>query len=908
MAWFSDTQYYSEQYHKHFENIVDWIVASKDELNIQYVPHTGDIVDEWDEEDQFATASGYLQRLDAAAVPYGVIAGNHDVAHGAEKYDLYWKYFGAGRYQGNSYYGGSYRNNLGHYDLVTVDGVEMIFVYMSWDIYYPETEWINGVLAQYPDRKAIIAVHCGINASAAQSYQSKLLLDEVCARNKNVLAMISGHYHGSALNFAGFDDDGDGAADRVVYQICTDYQSAAEGGTGYIKMLYFDLANGKIYVNSYSPSLDDYNYYDTPKLASYPIGLNAYGIDIAMLDVDFGRETARTLTTGGAAAAVFTRDALGAAPASAHGATVVELDAAAVAGAGFAYAATAGADGEITAYSKAAALAALEPEPGAADKSALEAALAAAGEVDASLYTPESLLALAEAAAAGRIVLADGGATQGEADAAAGAIDAAIAALEEKAGPAEADKAGLASTAENAGKINTALFTAESAAALKAAEGAARAALADAGASQAGVGAAQRALEAAIAGLAVAPEHAALGELAGALVAAARLDGSLYTDASWGALQSVVDEAWAYIAEYLELTAALGAGYAPAPAEAEAGEPGATVDEPRTTVDELAVADGPEAAVDELATADELAVADELATADELTAVDELSAADGLAVEALEAALAPMATDVDPKVAELILKLQQRLAELALKPSVAPEPGVGVEAGAYSAKGVLDLVAEELAGNPEAEFLVRAKGFSGVGTANVRLTFKEADVAVDGDTGEPKVRFELPDALKGFATMIVTDRGNEFAEGYRTYSIVIAAYPSAGSGALALADGADLLVATLEASSKDAKALSLVLNYMDVLYYEGASEAFATSAIAPAVATTAIRVASRVDINRDGAVTLVDVDAVRRRLGMTRPAEGWASAADARSDLKPDGIIDIEDLTLAIRKYESLTA
>jgi hypothetical protein len=94
------------------------------------------------------------------------------------RYDLYWKYFGADRYEDNPVYGGTYNNNLGHYDLVTVNGEELLFLYISWDVYYPETDWMNAVLAQYPDRKAIICTHCGINASAEQSYTSDFLLEK----------------------------------------------------------------------------------------------------------------------------------------------------------------------------------------------------------------------------------------------------------------------------------------------------------------------------------------------------------------------------------------------------------------------------------------------------------------------------------------------------------------------------------------------------------------------------------------------------------------------------------------------------------------------------------------------------------------------------------------------------------
>ncbi len=103
---------------------------------------------------------------------------------------------------------------------------------MSWDIYTPEVEWINSVLEQYPDRKAILCTHPGINANAVPDYFSDLLVEQVCRDHPNVIAMLNGHYHGASLNFVGFDDDGDGVEERVVYRICTDYQSAPGGGQG----------------------------------------------------------------------------------------------------------------------------------------------------------------------------------------------------------------------------------------------------------------------------------------------------------------------------------------------------------------------------------------------------------------------------------------------------------------------------------------------------------------------------------------------------------------------------------------------------------------------------------------------------------------------------------------------------
>ncbi len=311
VAWYTDTQYYSEQYNKHYADMVDWIIENQKDLNIQYVLHTGDIADEFNEEYQFAFARSQQDRLQQAGIPTGVLGGNHDVAHGNMVYDLYWKYFGAEYYMDAPWYGGSYRNNLGHYDIIEAGGEKLLFIDMSWDIYTPEIEWINSVLDAHPDTKAVITTHCGINASATESYTSRILLEKVCKNHPQVIAILNGHYHGSSLNFVELTSDA--GETHTVYQICTDYQSATEGGSGYIKMLYFDLANDRIYLNSYSPSAPDMggaadvNYYDDKALLNYSDSMltadengirryTDYDIDVVALPVDFDRSNENKLT------------------------------------------------------------------------------------------------------------------------------------------------------------------------------------------------------------------------------------------------------------------------------------------------------------------------------------------------------------------------------------------------------------------------------------------------------------------------------------------------------------------------------------------------------------------------------------------------------------------------------------
>ncbi|WP_371069007.1 lamin tail domain-containing protein [Sediminibacillus sp. JSM 1682029] len=262
-VWMSDTQYYSESYPYIYDEQTKWIVENRDAMNIQYVMHTGDLVDESDKEYQWLHADDYMKTLDDADIPYGVLAGNHDVAQKTNDYTEYYKYFGADRFQDKPHYGGSYLNNRGHYDLISANGNDYIMVYLGWGVEEEGIAWMNEVLAAYPDRQAILNFHEYLQATGTRHPLGEKLYNEVVVPNENVIAVLSGHYHEAQLLVDELDDDGDGATDRTVYQMLADYQAGPEGGQGYMRLLHFDTANNRIFVNTYSPYLDDYNYYDT---------------------------------------------------------------------------------------------------------------------------------------------------------------------------------------------------------------------------------------------------------------------------------------------------------------------------------------------------------------------------------------------------------------------------------------------------------------------------------------------------------------------------------------------------------------------------------------------------------------------------------------------------------------------
>ncbi len=301
MVWMSDTQYYSESYPHIYKKMVDWIAANKETYNIPYVFHTGDLVDQADDQKQWAYADEYMKVLEDAQVPYGVLAGNHDVDHKTNDYTQFSKYFGEDRFKNQSYYGESYKDNRGHYDLISSNGNDFIMMYMGWGIGQEEMDWMNKVLQEHPDRMAILNFHEYLLVSGNRSPLGDDIFEKVIKPNKNVIASFSGHYHDSETLVDEIDDNGDGKTDRKVYQLLADYQGGPEGGQGYLRLLHVNQADNKIYVKTYSPYLDDYNYYNTDQ---YP-GKDEFVIDLPL------QPTSKEVSTDRFEVNVFTENQIG---------------------------------------------------------------------------------------------------------------------------------------------------------------------------------------------------------------------------------------------------------------------------------------------------------------------------------------------------------------------------------------------------------------------------------------------------------------------------------------------------------------------------------------------------------------------------------------------------------------------
>jgi hypothetical protein len=268
-----DTQYYMDE-DSHggllamFTKQIDWIITTKTSNNIAYVGGLGDIVDDPTITTDWDQAKTQYARLTTAGVNWGVSVGNHDqnpygnpAGSSTTNYNAR---FGRNYFHNSPWYGGNYagvasNNNDSHYDFFTAGGIDFIVIHVEFDDGQDNTtppvlpnqqatdtnDWVDGILATYPSRKAIIITHSMVNSSALFSTQGKVLYERIKART-NVFMMYGGHFYNRKHRSDTYNGN-------TINSYLCDYQDEPLGGDGYMRILKFRPTANQIDATSYSP-------------------------------------------------------------------------------------------------------------------------------------------------------------------------------------------------------------------------------------------------------------------------------------------------------------------------------------------------------------------------------------------------------------------------------------------------------------------------------------------------------------------------------------------------------------------------------------------------------------------------------------------------------------------------------
>jgi hypothetical protein len=266
---------------------------------------------------------------------------------------------------------------------------------------------------------------------------------------------------------------------------------------------------------------------------------------------------------------------------------------------------------------------------------------------------------------------------------------------------------------------------------------------------------------------------------------------------------------------------------------------------------------------------------------------------------------------VDKDVLDILRRLQEKLLIVLYGPGSpgAPPPGYQfgdpTDAGVKEAKAVFDLDIEDFDPlHPEgfgAKFTVRAETVKLLSYMHISFSY---DAKLFGCT------YDISAALKAAGFKI--DKEAEYENPKITVvdgMTVVSLYVHTAAPSVPAATGAiDLLEVFLypkDYTKSYAGTASVGLNHIDITYGANSPPADANVRIYPTVGVAWINYFSKYDVNRDGKITLADVDLVRRNMGKSESASpDWSSPLVHRCDLNGDKKIDFLDLAIIIGAYE----
>ncbi len=276
-----DTQFYTQEpqgtggagggHNAIFKMQTQWIKDRRIDSNIAFVIQLGDCTQngqlneiEWKRAD---TAMKTIENPSVPipdGIPYSICVGNHDQGNGVgdpfASTDFYNQYFGSNRFSTRSYYGGfqgtKYDN---HYELFSASGIDFIHISIEYNSnsgaanqaeLQSVLNWADGLLKTHSNRKGIISSHWFMGTGIGGPFQGpgQKVYDEL-KDNPNLIFMLCGHVSGEGRRTDVFNGS-------TLHTVLSDYQSMANGGDGYLRIMQFRPSENVVTFRTYSPFIN----------------------------------------------------------------------------------------------------------------------------------------------------------------------------------------------------------------------------------------------------------------------------------------------------------------------------------------------------------------------------------------------------------------------------------------------------------------------------------------------------------------------------------------------------------------------------------------------------------------------------------------------------------------------------
>ena len=262
-----DTQNYSEKYPDTYIAQTLWIRKHRQQENIKFAIHLGDIVQTSTKQPEWENADRAMRLLDGV-VPYSIAPGNHDMVVKSRDSTLYNKFFSPERFANRPWYGGHMgKTNDNNFCFFDACGMKFMILNLEFAPRDETLEWAAEVARRHPEHRVIVATHCYMrtkkrDTSCDTAYNiagnsGEDMWQKLVRKQPNIFLVVSGHVLGVGLQTSTNDAGG------KVLEMLTDYQGLPHGGDGWLRTLKFVPEENKIYVRTYSPVLEKQN--DDPK-------------------------------------------------------------------------------------------------------------------------------------------------------------------------------------------------------------------------------------------------------------------------------------------------------------------------------------------------------------------------------------------------------------------------------------------------------------------------------------------------------------------------------------------------------------------------------------------------------------------------------------------------------------------
>ncbi|MFJ3272147.1 LamG-like jellyroll fold domain-containing protein [Streptomyces sp. NPDC086776] len=229
-----------------------YLVAQRQEANIAFMTHLGDVTEHGSEEEIDLAADTF--RTIHGKVPYSVLAGNHDINSGTDDQrgdTAYLRAFGPQRFTSMPTFGGASPDGYNSYHVLRAAGREWLVLALDWRASEKGLAWAQGVLDTHPTLPVILTTHdiawAEDNGQAHLSDNGQMLWDRIIRGNDQIFMALGGHYWPPGrtvlTNDAGHD----------VHVHITNYQDRYYGGAGMVRLYSFDLVRQVVDVETFSP-------------------------------------------------------------------------------------------------------------------------------------------------------------------------------------------------------------------------------------------------------------------------------------------------------------------------------------------------------------------------------------------------------------------------------------------------------------------------------------------------------------------------------------------------------------------------------------------------------------------------------------------------------------------------------